>query len=39
VHGSKPKLDVPAEATTAFVGFNVSAKSLGKAEMMGLYGR
>jgi Raf kinase inhibitor-like YbhB/YbcL family protein len=34
-----PKLDVPVDATAAFVGFNVNANSLGKAEIMGLYGR
>lgn len=33
------KLDVPADATAALVGFNVNANSLGKAELMGLYGR
>jgi len=34
-----PKLDLPADATAAFVGFNVNANSLGKAELLGLYGR
>ena len=34
-----PKLDVPADATAAFIGFNVNANALGKAEIMGLYGR
>jgi hypothetical protein len=34
-----PKLDVPVDATAAFVGFNVKASSIGKAELMGLYGR
>lgn len=34
-----PKLDVPADATAAFVGFNVNANSLAKAEIMGTYGR
>jgi Raf kinase inhibitor-like YbhB/YbcL family protein len=34
-----PKLDIPADATAASVGFNVNANSLGKAEIMGLYGR
>jgi len=33
------KLDVPADASPALVGFNVNAASLGKAELMGLYGR
>ncbi len=32
-------LDVPADATAALVGFNVNANSLGKAEILGLYGR
>jgi Raf kinase inhibitor-like YbhB/YbcL family protein len=34
-----PKLDLPADATAAFIGFNVNANSLGKAELLGLYGR
>jgi len=34
-----PKLEVPADATAALVGFSVNANSLGKAEIMGLYGR
>ncbi len=34
-----PKLDLPADATAAFVGYNVHANSLGKAELLGLYGR
>jgi Raf kinase inhibitor-like YbhB/YbcL family protein len=34
-----PKLDVPADATAAFVGFNVKANAIGKAELLGLYGR
>jgi Raf kinase inhibitor-like YbhB/YbcL family protein len=33
------KLDVPADATAAFIGYNVNANSLGKAEILGLYGR
>lgn len=33
------KLDVPADATAAFVGFSVNAAAIGKAELMGLYGR
>ena len=34
-----PKLDLPADATAAFVSFNVNANSLGKTELLGLYGR
>lgn len=34
-----PKLDLPKDATAAFIGFNVRAQSLGTAELMGLYGR
>jgi Raf kinase inhibitor-like YbhB/YbcL family protein len=34
-----PKLDVPADATAALIGFNVNANSLGKAEIIGVYGR
>ena len=34
-----PRLDLPADATAAFVGFNVNANSLGQAELLGLYGR
>lgn len=33
------KLEVPADASPALIGFNVNAASLGKAELMGLYGR
>jgi Raf kinase inhibitor-like YbhB/YbcL family protein len=33
------KLDVPADATAAYVGFNVRAQALAKAELMGIYGR
>jgi Raf kinase inhibitor-like YbhB/YbcL family protein len=34
------KLDLPADATAAFIGFNVHAQALGKpAELMGIYGR
>jgi Raf kinase inhibitor-like YbhB/YbcL family protein len=33
------KLDVPADATAALIGFSVNAATLGKAELMGLYGR
>jgi Raf kinase inhibitor-like YbhB/YbcL family protein len=34
-----PKLDLPADATAAFIGFNVKANSLGETEILGLYGR
>jgi len=35
-----PKLDLPADATAAMVGFNVKSQAIGKpAELMGLYGR
>jgi len=30
---------VPADASPALIGFNVNAAALGKAELMGLYGR
>ena len=33
------KLDVPADATAAYIGFMVRTQSLAKAELMGLYGR
>ncbi|MBS0365849.1 MAG: YbhB/YbcL family Raf kinase inhibitor-like protein [Proteobacteria bacterium] len=33
------KLEVPADATAALVGFNVHAQALGHAELLGLYGR
>ena len=33
------KLDVPADASPALIGFNVNAAALAKAELMGLYGR
>ncbi len=33
------KLDVPADATAALVGFNVSANTLAKAELLGMYSR
>jgi Raf kinase inhibitor-like YbhB/YbcL family protein len=33
------KLEVPADATAALVGFNVNAVAIDKAELMGLYGR
>jgi Raf kinase inhibitor-like YbhB/YbcL family protein len=34
-----PKLDVPADATAALIGYNVNANSLGMAQILGLYGR
>jgi hypothetical protein len=34
-----PKLEVPADATAALIGFNVNANKLGEADLMGLYGR
>jgi len=33
------KLEVPADASPALIGFNVNANALGKAQIMGLYGR
>lgn len=33
------KLDVPANATASFVGFNVNGAMLGKAKLSGTYGR
>jgi Raf kinase inhibitor-like YbhB/YbcL family protein len=33
------KLDLPANATAAFVGFNARANMLGEAKLIGLYGR
>jgi Raf kinase inhibitor-like YbhB/YbcL family protein len=33
------KLEVPADASPALIGFNVNAQQLAKAELMGLYGR
>ena len=33
------KLDIPADATAAFVGYNVNANAIGKAKLTGLYGR
>ena len=33
------KLELPGDATAAFIGFNVHAQSLGSAELVGLYGR
>jgi len=33
------KLDVPADATAAYIGFMARTQSLAKAELMGLYGR
>jgi len=34
-----PKLEVPADASAALIGFNVHANELGVAELTGLYGR
>jgi hypothetical protein len=34
-----PKIDAPADATAAFISFNVHANSLGAAQLLGLYGR
>src|SRR5437762_3054315 len=33
------RLDVPADATAAYIGFTVRSQSLAKAELMGVYGR
>ena len=33
------KLDIPKDATAAFVGYNVNANMLGKAKLTGLYAR
>lgn len=33
------RLDVPADATAAYIGFNVRAQTLGEAQLMGVYGR
>ncbi|GAC1454537.1 MAG: YbhB/YbcL family Raf kinase inhibitor-like protein [Steroidobacteraceae bacterium] len=33
------RLDLPADATAAFIGFNVRAQALGETELMGVYGR
>ncbi len=33
------KIDVPADATAALIGFNVNANMLAKTELLGLYGR
>ncbi len=33
------KIDVPADATAAFIGFNVRANSLAETQILGLYGR
>jgi Raf kinase inhibitor-like YbhB/YbcL family protein len=34
-----PKLEVPAGASAALIGFNVRAQSLGEAQLTGMYGR
>jgi Raf kinase inhibitor-like YbhB/YbcL family protein len=33
------KLELPADASPALIGFNVRAQELGHAELTGLYGR
>jgi Raf kinase inhibitor-like YbhB/YbcL family protein len=33
------RLDVPADATAAYIGFKVRTQALGEAQLMGLYGR
>ena len=34
-----PKLDIPADATAAYIGFNVLAQAIGKpAELLGMFG-
>jgi len=33
------RLDVPADATAAYIGFNVRDQALGEAQLMGVYGR
>jgi Raf kinase inhibitor-like YbhB/YbcL family protein len=33
------RLDVPADATAAYIGFNVRSQALGRAQLMGVYGR
>ena len=33
------RLDVPADATAAYIGFNVRAQMLGEARLSGVYGR
>jgi Raf kinase inhibitor-like YbhB/YbcL family protein len=32
-------LDLPADATAAYIGFNVNAQALAKAQLLGVYGR
>jgi hypothetical protein len=34
-----PKLDVPAEASAAFISFNVHANEIAETEIVGLYSR
>jgi Raf kinase inhibitor-like YbhB/YbcL family protein len=34
-----PKLEIPADATAALIGFNVQANKLAEADLVGLYGR
>ena len=33
------RLDVPADATAAYIGFNVRAQALAETQLMGVYGR
>lgn len=40
VHALKvPKIEAPADATAAMIGFNVNANTLAKSEIMATYGR
>ena len=40
VHALKvPKIEVPADATAALIGFNVNANTIEKSEIMATYGR
>ena len=34
-----PKLEVPADASPAFIGFNVTTNAIAKTQLMGVYGR
>jgi Raf kinase inhibitor-like YbhB/YbcL family protein len=34
-----PKLEVPADATAALIGFNVQANKIAEADLVGMYGR
>jgi len=34
-----PKLEIPADATAAYIGFNVQAQAIGRpAELLGMFG-